>query len=276
MRKNNLFRALLIGLIFISFILAKPIIAQDDDEEFNFDRAYQDYIFSLSEYEKLEDTYQLKRSEYLKFQTLSSKTEAENATREMLKKRDEVVITYLTALRTKVVETNGVTDKESKLNTIDQEVTWYKEHNNKLDEAFGLEDLVAKSNEVQTRYPDTLIISYNSLTELSIGKLIALRHPLSNLTNKTKERVEVIKGNGDKETEFIQRWVVYAENEITKSDEKVTSAREVISSIKPRDKQSKKRSIYLSAQNRLNESHKHLKEASRFLKEILLEIKTAD
>ena len=140
----------------------------------------------------------------------------------------------------------------------------------------SLENLIVQSDGVEKRYSDTLTVSYYSLTELSIGKLIALRHPLSSLTNKTKERVEAVKQSGDKETEFIQRWVADAEGEIAKSDEKVSTAREVISSIKPRDKQSKKRSIFLSAQNRLNESHQHLKEASRFLKEILLEIKTAD
>jgi hypothetical protein len=275
---NNKLYKVIAAIAFVVFVVifAKPIVAQETSDEFNFEKAYQDYIFNYSEYEKLEDVYQLKRSEYLRYQTLSSKTEAETATRAMLKERDEVVITYLTALRTKIAEMEGIIEKESKFSAIDDEVNWYKDHKNNLDGATSLEELVAMSDKVKDRYSDTETISYSSLNELSIGKLVLLRHPLSSLVNKTKDRVEIIKGSGDKETEFVQRWVIDAQNEITRSDKKVAMAREVISEIKPNDRMGKKRSIFLSAQDRLDESHQHLKEASRYLKEILLEIKTED
>src|SRR3972149_8258881 len=97
-----------IALFFLLFISVKPAHSQTPTpEEFNFQRAYADYIFNFDIYRKANLDYELYKTQYLQFKTLKSQENAYNATLAMLKARDATAATYMTALRKKLDETLG-------------------------------------------------------------------------------------------------------------------------------------------------------------------------
>lgn len=265
-------RIVVIANMFVASLSA--IYAQD----VNFNRAYEDYVYNLDEYKISEAKYQLKRSEYLRHKTLLSKNESIDATKEFLKARDQVVIAYLTALRGKLEETVGMSgaDKEPYFAKLDSEVSWHREHKDRLDTASNLDDLVSDSNESQSQYSVTQMVAYEALTAISTGKLNSLRGPLGDLISQVKSKISEIRESEDKDTSVVEKWVLDAENENTRSQEKIDAAKATLAEMKENQKSSAKRSKFNSSQEEMSEAHQHIKEANRFLGEIIIEIKTAD
>jgi hypothetical protein len=264
-----------LAIVFSLFITAQATNAQED---FDYTKAYQDYVFNVDEYRKAEAKYQLERSEYLRHDTLSSKNEAIAATRDFLKARDRVVIAYLTAIRKKLAETDGLggSEKEPYFAKLDSEVFWHQEHLDRLDTASTLDDLVDDSDEASDQYGITELAAFDALTAVSTAKLNALREPQGELITQVKSKIAEIRQVGDKDTSIVEKWILDSENEAVRNQEKVDAALILVSDIKDRDKSSQKRSRFNSSQAKMGEAHQHIKEANRFLGEIITEIKTAD
>jgi hypothetical protein len=265
---------LIICLLFIAVFVA-PAKAQ----ELDFNTAYNDYVFAVDNYRQAENEYQLKRSEYLRFGTLTAKSEAEVATRAFLQSRDDVVTNYLTALRLRLAEVPGVdsSEKDSVFSAIDAEVGWHIDHKNRLNSAGDLEDLVADSNEAEERFEDlTVEASYKALHLISRAKVLSLTGPQSELVNRTQNLINRIRENGDKSTSVVERWLLDAQNELNRSVEKTENARNSMSGISDTRDANAKRALYNTSISSLIQSHQHLKDANRFLTEILVEVKTAD
>lgn len=165
--------SLLIALLILGRI-PKPAVAQT----FNFERAYQDYLYSLSVYTQAYSDYERARDFYLTNQTLTLKEEARIKTLTMLKDRDQLETVYLTALRIRILEIMGLTtdEKNAIFGKIDSEVLWYKDHAGKYNDGDPLEDLFNKSSESESRYKTiTTRIVYESLFTISIGEEKSLR-----------------------------------------------------------------------------------------------------
>lgn len=262
--------------VFVLVVIAsfRGTYAQDID----YNRAYQDYTFNLDEYRKAEALFQLKRSEYLRHKTLSSKNESIDATREFLKARDQVVISYLTAIRRKLEEIPNAdgAGKEPYYSKLDSEVVWYQEHKDRLDTAASLDDLVDDSEEASKQYSLTEIVSYEVLTAISIGKINSSREPLRELISQVKTKISEIRQAGDKDVSIVEKWVLDAENEEIRSGEKIDTAMTLLAKMKESQKGAAKRTTFNSSQEKMSEAHQHTKEANRFLGEIITEIKTAD
>jgi hypothetical protein len=273
-------RKLLFTIIFIVFALVITVPSGNTyaQEDTNYNRSYQDYTYNFDEYRKAEAKYQLKRSEYLRHKTLSSKNESIDATREFLKTRDQVTIAYLTAIRRKLEETPGTdgVEKEPYYAKLDSEVRWYQEHKDRLDTAASLDDLVDDSDEASKQYSLTEIVSYEVLTAISTGKINSFRGPLRELISKVKSKISEIRQVGDKDVSIVEKWVLDAENEETRSGEKTDTAMIILAKMKESQKSTAKRSTFNSSQEKMSEAHQHTKEVNRFLGEIITEIKTAD
>jgi len=273
-------RRILIVVMLALFVnvIAAPVQYTSAQEDFDFTKAYEDYTFSLDEYRKAEAGYQLKRSEYLRHDTLSSKNEAIDATRGFLKSRDQVVIAYLTALRKKFDETPGMSgsEKEPYFAKVDSEVSWHQEHKDRVDTAVTLDDFVDDSKEASDQYSKTELVAYEVLTAVSTGKLNSLRGPQGELVGQTNSKISGIRQAGDKDTSIVEKWILDADNEMVRAEEKMDTARAIIVEMKERLKSGEKRSKFNSSQAKMSEAHQHTKEANRFLGEIIIEIKTAD
>lgn len=268
-------RKVIFVFLLLLFASTRPVLAQ----EFDFNTAYNDYVFAVDAYRQAENQYQLKRSEYLRFGTLTAKSEAEVATRAFLQARDEVISTYLTALRIKLLEAPGIdsSEKDSVFSGIDAEVGWHVDHKNNLNSAGSLEDMVEDSEEAEDRFNElTVEVSYRALHLISRAKVLSLTGPQSELVGRTQTLINRIRQNGDKSTSIVERWLLDAQNELNRAVEKTASAQSAMNGIADARDANTKRGIYNTTISSLIQSHQHLKDANRFLSEILIEVKTAD
>lgn len=263
-------------LILISTLLLFHSLTLINAQEFDFSRAYQDYLYTYSQYHTAHQDYIAAKSAYLSYKTLTAKTEAMNKTLKMLQLRDEAIRTYLTALRLKLAETTGISNYEQNVLylKLDSEVNWYIDHRDLLPSAGTLEDLVESSTKTQEQYKKTEVLAYQTLGTILAGKEEALRDRLKEEINKINDKIAEIRQKGDKETAILERWVLEAENKLTRSQEKQFEAQQKLAKLKPSD--SNKMKKYNDARALFRESHQYLKEAHSFLKEIVREVKRAD
>lgn len=178
-------------------------------QESSFEAAYQDYVQAQTVYSRADLDYQKAKSFYLKNQTLALKDDARNKTLIMLRARDEVVKTYLTVLKSKILETNGLnqTEKDTVLGKVDSELLWYKTHGESYKDSDSLENLFNKSQEVETRYKtDTPIIFYDALFNISFGEVVELRLDHEDLFTSIKETLDKNVAEGKLEPDPFTRW----------------------------------------------------------------------
>jgi hypothetical protein len=258
-------------LLFYSFTLTHA-----QEKVFDYNRAYNDYIYIYNQYRLAHTDYVAARQAFIAYKTLTSKTEALNKTLKMLQLRDEVVRTYLTALRMKLAEMTGISNYEQNILylKLDAEVNWYIKHRNELTSAGSLEDLVDSSRKAQVRYQETEVLICQALGTILASKETALREKISQEIEILKGKIAEIRQRGDKETNTAERWLLEAENRLTRSQEKQFAAQQILAKIKSYDQN--KIQSYNQAQFTLEESHQYLKEANSYLKELIREVKRAD
>lgn len=270
-------RKISIGFILIvAFVLAPTFAgvasAQDliTKEDFDYAAAYRNYINVLDEYKTSLSEYRLAKAQYQQAGTLVSQSNAREATSEMLKSRDRVVINYLTAVRMKVLEAEGLsgTVKDGLISRLDTEIFWFQDHLSRLDSAGTLQDLTADSNLAASRFEETQRIVYESLATVANGKATVLRNDLNELLTRVRAKHLEIRTNGDLEVGSIDRWLSEIDNKLTRSLDKSISAEVAIQSLYEKDRPGQYLSIYNQVQISLEESTQLLREASRFIKEI--------
>lgn len=245
-------------------------------QEFNYARAFNDYLYTLGKYREAHREYIVARQAYLAYQTLTSKATAQEKTLAMLRARDETVHTYLAALRMRLAASTGVTNYEQSILylRLDDELSWYEKHKNNLPSAGSLEDLEKTAEEAQRRWLETEISAYKTLEVILRGKEKALLEQMSTIIEDLGNKLAQIRQKGDKKTTISERWLLEAENRLTRSKEKQNESLSLIQSFKSYDVDKSRK--FFEAQFVLEESHQYLKEAVSNLKELIREIKSAD
>lgn len=264
---------LLLAFLFLFFLFTPSVLAQNFDSQ----KAYEDYVFQKNEYDKAHAEYELARAAYLQSGTLAAKSEAQAKTMAMLVARDEVLRTYLTAIRLRLVETRGLlsTEKEPLFGQIDSEVSWYENHKNEVGSAGSLEDLVTESDEARDRFEETTQdIAYRSLFTVSKGKVSTYQIDLRGIITDLETKIAQVRSAGDKETRDIERWMLDTRSKLVRSEEKLLSAQGEILDLG--DRSEEKLPAYNKAIFTLEESFQALKEGLDFMKQVIRELKTAD
>lgn len=163
---------------FVFLLATHYSLSTVSSQDFNSEKAYQDYVFTRSQYDETYKKYEETKDSYLKNPTLSLKEEARIATINMLKVRDDLYRVYLTAIRTKISETKGLTNDEkgSLFTKLDSDVSYYQGHkltytgNETLDNVFKI------NTDVQNHYNSiTLPFIYESLFMISYGQEVGIR-----------------------------------------------------------------------------------------------------
>jgi hypothetical protein len=263
-------KKLLFCLVFLPLLVFSRVSAQD----FNYQRAYQDYLYNYSIYLSAHDNYTLRRANFLEYKTLLSEDEAEKATLAMLQARDKTLETLLTAIRMKIKETEGIPDaqKASLYSRLDPEVKFYQDHEVKLTSALTLPDLAGDSDVAKDRFSSsTEPLIYTALVEVSIGSLNNERGLIEDSITDLKTKVAEIKTAGDKNISFIDKHFVDLENMLSRSQYKETEARTNIALM---EKSVRNRiDFYNDAITSVQGSYVFLKEVVTKLKEIIRLIK---
>jgi len=258
--------------LFLLFVFPSFVFAQD----FDFNRANSDYLYNLSLYREAHQEYVSAKEAYLKYKTLTSKNTALEKTLRMTQLRDEVVRTYLIALKMKLGETPGIfSDDKNVFNLkLDNEADWYLKHKEELSSAATLGDLANLAKVSSTRYSSrSEILIYQTLYKILLGKEFTLKGEIEIQIEAIREKLKEIKEKGDKDISLPERWLLETENRLLRFEEKVSASQAIMASI---EKNTYRESVYRKAQLLLEEGHQYLKEANRYLKEIIREIKTAD
>lgn len=241
-------------------------------QTFDFNRAYQDYLYNLNLYRTSHLAYLSARNEYLTYKTLTAETRALETTREMLKNRAEVLKTYLTALRMKLAETTGITNYQQNMQylKLDNEVTWLSSHKESLSSPGSIADLLKVSSQLEEKYPGIELLSYQTLGTILAGKENSLREKVEAQAKKTEEKIAQMKKEGE-DVAKLERWLLEARKKITRSEEKQTEGENILKTIKSTEKEKKRE--FNKAQLALGEANQYLKEAISFLSETIRETK---
>ncbi|MGB9706910.1 MAG: hypothetical protein ACPLXP_02455 [Microgenomates group bacterium] len=261
-------------LMFLLFFFPSLVLAQ----EFNFNRALSDYLYNYDLYREAHQRYISAREAYLQYKTLTSKTNLLRQTLEMTRARDEVMRTYLIALKMRLNESPGISVYErNTLNLkLDNEIDWYTKHKEELSSAAILEDLVELAKKAEERYRGkTEILIYQTLHKILVGKETALRERISGQIETIRKKLKEISEKGDKNTLLAERWLLEAESRLLRFEEKINLSEQRIEKLET-SFYSDNSQVYKESQLLLEEAHQYLKEANRYLKEIIREVKTAD
>ncbi len=246
---------------------------------FDYNRAYADYVYNTDLYNKAYSDYQVARSAYFAAKTLAAQTNAQTATLNMLASRDEMVKTYLTALRMRIKETQGMADNDKNVafSQIDTDFAWWTAHKTKLTSAATLDDLVADSNDAYDHYPSTLIIIYNGLFDIFAGRIDDDRSNLQRIVESIKIEVAQIKANGDKNTSQIERTLIDVDNDVQRSSTKESEAKNIITGMTLEQNQSESNNQrFEDGKTLLKESLAYLNDAEKLIIQIMTQIKTKD
>lgn len=264
-------------LIALLLLLSFPLVVNAQDANFNFDRAYSDYIFVRDDYGKKHEEYEFAKAAYLNSKTLPLQEEAQKKTASMLAARDNTLKAYLVALRMKVVETEGIPTEEkvTHLDSLDKEVTWYAESQTVYNETDSLEDLINKSAGSESRWDtSTEIVVYKVLYAIARGNVIYYHNTQNDLLFNIKDKVSIIEQNGDKNVDTVKRWFTDAETSLRSANESLPVAEEEILDLKVG--RSSNGSTYLSSVKILKAAKNQLNQANDFMKQIIQELRTAD
>ncbi len=274
---KKIFSILVFLVIFLSSISLVHSQTPTPSGAFDFNRAYADYIYNTQLYNDAYSAYQLARSQYLASNTLVAQGNAQTATLKMLQARDEMVKTYLTAIRMRLKETDGISinDLNIAFTQIDNDFTWWGSHKTKLASAGSLDDLVADSGEAYTHYQTTLMIVYQSLTTIFVGRLDSDRSDMGRLVADLKNKVAQIKINGDKDTSQIERSLIDVDNSISRSASKESEAKNIINTLTlDQNSNESNDQRFADTKTKLKESRAYMNDAVNLINQIVIEIKT--
>lgn len=268
MQKGKLVRILVCLVILVGVIAAKNAFA-------DYASDYQNYINQTGVYQIDHNNYLTARANYLASGSLEAQDKARLATLKMLQSRDNLVVAYLAAIRSKVGTLSGLSDgdKGNLTNLLGSEIGWYSSHSVKLSSSGSLSDLVSDSDEAKTQFnSSTLVAVYVSLIDLGAGMNNSIRGQLNGEISTLQAKISEIKSNQDKDVSFIERSLTDVQNKIVRSQDKDNIASSLVNSIKPGDNDAE--NVFGEAQNDLADSNSYLKEANQGLLQIITQIKT--
>lgn len=257
--------------LFITFVSVNPVNAQD----FTAQKAFEDYQFQHTIYTQKEAEYQDAKTFYKKNPTLQLREEARKKTLEMLIQRDQLMATYLTALRVRLAETTGLTPEEKggTFSKLDPEVLWYETHKGNYLEGDELATLFSKSDESKVRYQTlSRYVIYEALFYISLSEEIGSRldHQViyTDLKNFLNDRV----AENTLRIDPFNRWLNDTDAVLVTLSKNETLSRERIANLYR--KNYTPTSTYGTALQILLSSVKPLNQLNNYLTELLISIDT--
>lgn len=269
--------ALLVSaLVLISF--PGSALAQEE-ETFDFERAYKDYVYTMDVYNNAHSEYLLARAQYEQAGTLVAQTKAREATGAMLEARDNAVMSYLTAVRMRMVEAEGVSDitKNGLFSRIDSELAWFRDHRNRISSAGTLKDLENDSTAAANRFKElTQTVAYETLATIPFGRLSMLRSQTSSILTDINNKIFQVRSDDVKDTAVVERWAFEVDNKITRSLDKEIEAQALIPNFTPtqRNRTPNHPKNFNDLIFKLEESRQFLRDATEYMREIIREITT--
>lgn len=265
-----------VSLLILIFFPLRTVWSQEEVvSEFNFDKAYQDYLYNYNLYLEDHKEYLIAKNSYSTYNTLTAKTLALEQMTKMLEARDQVLATFLAALRLRLAkDTNVATPSLNVLyRQLDQESDWYRQHQEVFSSAGSIPDLVNLSKKTEKQYANTDTLIYQSLLEIFFYQESLIQEKVREQIATIEEIIFQIREKGDKDPSKVERWLLEAKNKKSLSEEKFNQAKGIQIS---GETSNRRRGLFNSGVKVLEESHQYLRETNINLIETVREIKRGD
>jgi len=144
----------------------------------SYNKAYLDYQYNLTQYNEAFSSFKNAKSAYLSNPTLNLKEEVRLKMFTMLTARDQLLSVYLTTLRVKITEDEGLSDEDKNrvFSKIDDDIKWHNDDKTRYSTNDSLEILLGRNEESKNRYEtNTYLTVEEALTYISLGQEISLR-----------------------------------------------------------------------------------------------------
>jgi len=239
------------ALIFLIFIFASPVLA-------DYNSAYTDYTFNSQKYRSSYNEYQIAKSTYSTYKTLTSKVDAVKKLKTVLQNRNKLMSSYYDLLQEKLLATPGIPDdsKNTFFKMKESEKVWMAEHETKIDAAGSLEDLDLASTDFEGRYSQMASETKQAVNMVLLAKESALSSRWDILANDVSNKLREISATGEN-TALSERDVVSARNKKELAGAKISAAL---------------KADLFETQQRLTEANQYLREGLNYLSEIIKNI----
>lgn len=260
---------LLIQILFIPlfFIYSSILVGNSSFVYADFASAYQDYVYNTQLYKNSASDFQIAKSSYLTYRTLTSQNDAINKFRTVLKARAKVIAVYYDLLQEKLNSTAGISsEQKSTFDGIRQsEQNWLDGHQKKIDASSSLDDLNSAAAEFESRYPQIDTETKQTIGEILIAKESTLAASLNALISATGVKLSDLQKNGS-DTTNSERGLIQARNKLDLFGQKSSEAQLLFTG------SSKSGSGLINifdGQSKLIEANQYLREGTNFVIEII-------
>lgn len=190
-------------------------------QEFNYQKSYSDYTFTKDKYNSALTDFNKKKDSFLKNQTLSLKEEARISLYDLLLERNNLITTYLTSLRLRLLESKGLSpdEKTAAISLISEEFKWFENHKNNFLKEDSLEDLISKSTEEDIRLSESTTPAINySLVSIGYDDISTKESEHLDIYNSLKDESNELVALGRADSSLFERWFSDIEGEINNLD----------------------------------------------------------
>ncbi len=254
-----------IASIFIAFVFLVAIIPKSVSADFA--TAYQDYVFNLQNYKNAYNEYQVAKSAYQTYGTLTAQNDAIVKFKAVLKARNQVMSTYYDLLQEKLNATTGVSDDTKKTFTgiRQSEKQWLSSNQATIDAAGDLDDLNSLSDEFKKQYEQMDEETKQTVGAILIAKEGALRNKLNTDIAGVTTKLGEIRNQGENTT-AAERGIITIQTKLDFQNQKAEKAQTILSG---KDLKRNQKIDLLAGQKSLIEANQYLKEAASYLLEIV-------
>jgi hypothetical protein len=207
----------LFGLIAAVIMLVHPAPVSADSAS-----SYTDYLSQADRYRTALSEFRVARSEYLKYQTLTSESAAFDKTKTFIYRRNDMVSAYLVYLRDKINEAPGV-PQETKTKYADRIAKHLREltsNSGQTQQATALSQTAAPGKDFAARYPDIDKTMIQASTTLTLGEANVIAGEMKTTTDALEA---AIKDNSavftSQKRASLTYWLTTMRDSITKSQQ---------------------------------------------------------
>lgn len=257
-------------LALLLLIIPLSITAQETTEKTenpDIEHTYQTYLNLYEKYTKAYSDYLKKRTRYLTYQTLTSKNEALEATKNVIAIRDDVLISYIDLLFLANVDPDFA-------DILFEQKAFFNSHKQEIPAIETLEDINKSNKEVSKHYNLFQSLSKQVIGSIYLKKIDSLTLKVKVFELNVNTLIDDLSKNG-LDVRVLERWKIDAKNKLELGYQNLEVAKLNITNIHKLGAESANTTLN-SARNRLYTTNQYFKEASDLYHEILEEIKYGD
>lgn len=248
-------------VFFLAFFLLAPVVRAD------YNTAYRDYVYNYQLYRNAFNDYQVAKSTYQTYRTLTAQNDAIAKFKTVLEARDSVMAVYYNLLQEKLNMTPAVDDAtKNTFNGIKtSEKSWLDVNQAKIDAAGSLDDLNSVSAEFDSRYSQMDLETKQTVGNILLAKEADLKGQLDQLIGTEVQILSQIRQSGQ-DTSQWDRGVISAKSKLDLYQQKVGEAHDTFY---PQNTYSNQGINIFQGQQALTSANQYLRETVGYLLEII-------